>query len=382
MTIAIVTHNYPLTREERSNAGSFVYDLSNLLTRKNITIIVFVVNSSQTKFVSEQKGKLTVYYLGKGSIKKKLGELKLYSPNDIIGVAKVLYHNANEINKIAKKEQIDFFLAMWAIPSGIIAYFLSKKRNIPYGIWALGSDIYRYQKIPVIKNIIKKAIKNASLLYADGIELSEKVTKFTNRDCKFLPSATLLPGRKLYSLPIDKSKINFIYLGRMEYVKGPDILLSALSLLHEKNYHMYFLGDGFLLDQLKMKCIQYDLVKNVTFIGNVNDKEKIYSYLSAGDYLIIPSRSDSIPLVMSEGAHAGIPVIVSDVGDMAYFVKKYTLGYVFPSEDSKKLTEILKKIIKKGKSEKKEFHKSLISFGKLFNLDTTADTLMRDIHKI
>jgi len=65
----------------------------------------------------------------------------------------------------------------------------------------------------------------------------------------------------------------------------------------------------------------------VTFTGHV-DGERLLSYLYAADCVVIPSRSESMPVVFAEGIQAGKRFIVSDVGDLGYFVDRYELGEV------------------------------------------------------
>jgi glycosyltransferase involved in cell wall biosynthesis len=44
--------------------------------------------------------------------------------------------------------------------------------------------------------------------------------------------------------------------------------------------------------------------------------------------LIIPSRIESIPLVLSDGLQMSLPLLVTDVGDMGTLVSRYSAGIV------------------------------------------------------
>lgn len=380
MKIAFITHNYPLSSKERGNAGIFVSDIAQELAERGHNIQVFVVNASVTKTTACLDGRLKVHFLGKGSLKKSLGEVKFYNIFDLVRLYGLFMQSKNDIIDILKRNQIDLCLAFWAIPSGILAYQIKKALGVPYGIWALGSDIYVYQKLPIVGYLIKKAVDNADILLADGIDLANKITKFSNKICAFLPSATSFGNIKKIKVAIDKRLVNFIFLGRLEKVKGPDILLSSLSMLpKEINYHVYFLGGGVLLEKLILKSVEYGLKEKVSFMGNVDDKRIIFAYLAKSDLLIIPSRSDSIPLTLTEGAKAGIPVIVSDAGDMHFLVKKYKIGYTFPSGDIKTLSAMLGAFIKNGKNKRKIFADNLKVFAKDFNVSQIASNLIKNI---
>ena len=62
------------------------------------------------------------------------------------------------------------------------------------------------------------------------------------------------------------------------------------------------------------------------------------------DCIVIPSISESIPLVLSEGVNANKPLIVTNVGDMGYLAEKYKLGYVVEKENYNDLAEALIKM--------------------------------------
>ena len=67
------------------------------------------------------------------------------------------------------------------------------------------------------------------------------------------------------------------------------------------------------------------------------------SAISSRMTLIIPSRIESIPVVLSDAAQADCPVVVCDVGDMGKIVKRFGNGVVVqPEPDSirKGLTQI------------------------------------------
>jgi len=382
MKLAFITHNYPIDENERSNAGISLADLVKELIKKRHTVIVLVVNATINKRVVSHKGNLIIYFIGKGSLKKSLGHIKPYNPLEILGVINLFIQSEKEIIRILKKHAVDFCIACWAIPSGILAYKLYQKLQIPYAIWALGSDVYVYTKYPFIGSLIKKALKNAKLLLADGIDLSKKVQKVSGKKCQFLPSATEFSFPDEKNKKVSPKKHNYVFLGRMEKVKGPDILLEALRLIPSRdNIHVDFLGGGKVLPRLKQRAKAYGFENCTTFVGNVHDKQVIYRYLKNASYIIIPSRSDSIPLVLSESAKSNTPVITSQVGDMSSLVKKYNIGYTFPSEDVKKLASIIVRTMRNGKKDKQRFSKNLKVFAKEFDVRTTATSLIELIKK-
>lgn len=381
MKLAFITHNFPVDEIERSNAGIFVSDLVKELAQSGHMVSVFVVNSVVTKKKVLQNGKIKVFFLGQGGLKKSLGHVKAYNLYDLARVINLFVQSRKELYRLMSKEKFDFCIACWAIPSGVLAYLVCRTLKIPYGIWALGSDIYVYQKYPFLGSLIKAAVNKAKLLLADGVNLAKIVEKLNHQKCTFLPSATNFSTNKEIPTLINKKQKNFVFLGRMEKVKGPDVFLEALNLLpRNQNYHAYFLGGGVMYKKIEKMMYKYRLEENVTLLGNIDDTNLIYSYLKNADSLIIPSRSDSIPLVLTESAKAGTPVVVSDVGDLSYLVNKYNLGRTFPSEDFEKLFRILRYLIT-STAKNKDMKTELKRFADEFEVKQTAKSLIILIKK-
>ena len=83
--------------------------------------------------------------------------------------------------------------------------------------------------------------------------------------------------------------------------------------------------------------------KNVILTGRLEDGD-LSDLFRHVDCIVIPSLSESIPLVLSEGVNANKPFIVTNVGDMGYLAEKYKLGYVVEKENYNDLAEALIKM--------------------------------------
>jgi len=59
------------------------------------------------------------------------------------------------------------------------------------------------------------------------------------------------------------------------------------------------------------------------------------------DIVVIPSRPDSIPLVLTEAVQVNRPVIGSEVGDLGNMIRRYGLGVVAPSIEPSALAETM-----------------------------------------
>jgi glycosyltransferase involved in cell wall biosynthesis len=190
-------------------------------------------------------------------------------------------------------------------------------------------------------------MKQASNLFANSFKLCEKVSEISKKECLFLPAITDFKLKKVKTPNIDKRRFNFLYVGRLEPVKGPDILIEAVRILSKQNkkFTINILGDGSMGTSLKEKTV--DLKDYVKFFGWANE-ETVGGFMKTCDCLIIPSRNESLPLVMIEAAKVSLPVIAADVGDCKRMIKKYQLGLTFTKEDAKGLSNAMLKIMTKN----------------------------------
>lgn len=375
MRIGIITHNYPASRSDRQNAGIFVYDMAHALEKQGHKIFVLCPKTGQ----KEEKDSVVVTrfnWMGKGT---KLGRFNPFNPRDILLFFNVFFSGFRAAENFVEKNNIDFVISMWAIPAGIFALWANLRKKVPYAIWALGSDIYIFARYPIIGSIVKLALRKASFLIADGIDLAKQTAKIASRNCQFLPSASNLSYS--VSKKIKNGPVKFIFLGRMEPVKGPDILIDAISRLKDLNFQLYYLGDGSLLPMLKRQVEEMGFSKKVIFYGNVNDPEVIFEKLSSSDWVVIPSRSDSIPLVFSESMKAGTPLVVAEVGDMTELVDKYKVGFSFPKENVNRLVDILKRIILEDRNKYQTCRDNTKNAAEIFDINFSAKELMLMIKK-
>ena len=364
LKIGIITHNFPSSESDRQNAGIFVYDLAKELNKKAEVLVFSPGPSDIVKKISSIK----TYFF---KFEKKLGSLKVSNPKDLLSFANFFFKgNQSFVSFLDKNRDLDFIISMWAFPSGFFAYKALRKYGIPYSIYCLGSDIYIYSKKPILKNEITKYLKSAKFLTADSPDLANETKELSGKETIFLPSSSALNIEK--SSAKKNSKTVFTFLGRLEKVKGIDILIETFTELKNEKYQLNIIGDGSLTKWIKQ---QTGNNPNIRILGNISNHKKISSILNNSDWLIIPSRSDSIPLVFSESMKHNLPVITSDLPDLKYLVNKFKIGYVFEKENTQSLKKIIEATLA-GRSNHKEFKKNTKKAAEIFDLKKTSDKLI------
>ena len=110
---------------------------------------------------------------------------------------------------------------------------------------------------------------------------------------------------------IDKSKPNFIYVGRLALEKNLFFLLRAFDLIQKElpKATLYLVGDGPIKDEL-ISMVRY-MNLNVVFTGYVS-KLDVYALLQLCDVMLFSSKTETQGLVVVESFYCKTPAICLD----------------------------------------------------------------------
>jgi glycosyltransferase involved in cell wall biosynthesis len=375
MRICILSHVFPrYPGDSATGAGHFVYEFSCRLQERGNAVWVLTPAMSGTEHWGEP---LQVIRFGRRHIEKRLGHLRFYSPKDISSLISILEDGKLALMQLAAEEAIDVCLAFWAIPAGFIARQVQEATGLPYVVWALGSDILVFGRHLLFRPLLRKVLSRADGLMADGLDLSRKVSHLARKPCQFVSSVRCNSPRFEGPVIANEATMVFLYVGRLEKIKGIDVLIESIKLILKKSdqFRVHVLGDGLMFTKINRLIAKYRLDKIVRLHGYVSDEVR-ESYLRCSDYLVIPSRSESIPLVFSEAMHAGLPVVVTDVGDMGALVRHYRVGPVVPPDDPTQLALALEKVIVAGRNGRETYSANTSEVSGKFCIDNVLDTCL------
>ncbi|MCY4529160.1 MAG: glycosyltransferase, partial [Chloroflexi bacterium] len=121
-------------------------------------------------------------------------------------------------------------------------------------------------------------------------------------------------------------------VGRVEPLKGFDILLMAMASMDERSDTTVVIAGGDEEDspefeRLRELAQSLGLGDSVIFTGSVSQDE-LSVYYNAADVFVLPSYYESFGLVALEAMACGVPVIASRVSGPRSFVKSGETGYL------------------------------------------------------
>lgn len=218
-----------------------------------------------------------------------------------------------ELRKEARGKDILQFHAPF--PLGDLGFFLSGFRGKVVLYWH--SDVVKQKKLmiiyrPLMQLFLKRV--DAIIVGADGVvNGSSYLGPFKNK-CVTIPFAVNKEIEKKGKQYLEKNIVNkskycrFLFVGRLVYYKGIDILLQAFTMV--KNADLTVIGDGNLEGDLKRYVTEHNLSECVHFLGKV-EEEQLRDAFSNCDVFVLPSvaKSEAFGLVQLEAMAYGKPVI-------------------------------------------------------------------------
>ncbi len=321
--IVLITTSFPRTTAGSESAGSFVEDFSAALGKRCQLSVIAPGVSDDT----EAGEGFTIHRYW--TPERPLSQLKLWSPSDALQILKVMRHGGAVTAKVVRSERPDFIFALWALPSGYWARQAARGTGIPYGAWCLGSDIWSLGRVPVVRGVLRVVLQQARQVFADGYELGNEVNRLADVDCKFLPSSRTLPLRSL-SDPRSAPPYRLLFIGRWHPNKGTDILLDALALLDASDWalikDMRIYGGGPLEEDVRQSTASLQAAGRPVQAFGYIDKADAAQALQESDWLLIPSRIESIPVVFSDAMQSRRPIISMPVGDLPRLITQFGVG--------------------------------------------------------
>ena len=142
-----------------------------------------------------------------------------------------------------------------------------------------------------------------------------------------------------------KPKKFILFVGRLSYVKGPDILFEAfLKIKNRDQYALVYAGpDENMKGEILEKLRHLPNIKNVIFLGSVTPKVRNFCMQNAL-LTVIPSRREAMSMVALETSILGTPFIATKSCGLADFsIKK--AGFICEANSksiSKRLNSLLK----------------------------------------
>ena len=336
-------HGCPVARLGEKDTGGmnvYVLQLTREFARKGIEVDVFTRyhDPDDPKIVELEDG-ARVIHLKAGSYEAAKEDLFDYIPEFL-----------SELYSFQKTEGTTYDLVhshYWL--SGRVGMTLSRTWNVPHvaTFHTLAQTKLRArvgEREPARRSKVESLVmRDADAIIVSTEEEKQDAVRLYDahpQKIKVIPAGVNLDTFKPVNQSIARQRVGIhekqviLYVGRIEPLKGIDVLLEAAALLDRSDDIRVLIvggspGNDAELGRLKALTTELGIESMVTFTGAIK-QNKLPDYYSAADVFVLPSHSESFGLAALEAMACGTPVVVSRVGGLKTFIDNGETGYLVP----------------------------------------------------
>jgi glycosyltransferase involved in cell wall biosynthesis len=147
--------------------------------------------------------------------------------------------------------------------------------------------------------------------------------------------------------PEHKKTRVILYLGRIQYDKGLQCLISCLKRLKNENIPFKCLlagkiGSGHPTDIPLSRMLEWEKEGIIKYVGNHSDVRPL---IAMANIIVQPSKREGLSRTILEALACGRPVVSSTAPGCAELIKEGENGWLFPTDNIQELTVLFKKIL-------------------------------------
>ena len=362
MKILIISyHTCPENKLGSKDSGGlniYLHEMSNQLGTKGHTVDIFTrKHDIRDPLEIEINNNSKVVHLNAGNLAEEKQHMHNY----------IDLFTSNLINYIDEQNlQYDLIYSNYWM-SGIVGELISKKLKIPHIITfhTMGltkrsvnyleneSDFRILNELDLIKKsdaivvptyqekenlILNYKSENNIYIVSPGVDLEKfkSKNKFESRN----------------KLGLSQTSKILLSVGRIEPIKGYDVLINALSFLNisdDFDVRLLIIGGDSKsqneLDRLNSLKLKHGLSNQVNFLGAI-DHDELPIYFSAADIFVMPSAYETFGIAALEASACNLPVIAPQVGGLKSVVKHGQTGFLSVNKSPESLMHYLEILLK------------------------------------
>lgn len=246
---------------------------------------------------------------------------------------------------LALAHKPDVTLAFFGMPSGGIALLLKWLAGVPYVVSLRGGDVPGFRPYDfaiyhrMISPFLRVIWRQAGAVIANSAGLRSLAQAFDRRTpIQIIPNGVdplaFTPAARAWHPP------RLLFVGRVVYQKGLDLLLHALSTLRDLPWDLTIVGDGPQRQPLEKLAEQLEIRNRLRFVGWKKNHELAAEYQQANLFLY-PSRHEGMPNAVLEAMASGLPVIASDIAGNEELIVHGETGLLIEPENQHAIEKAL-----------------------------------------
>ena len=362
MKILIISyHTCPENKLGSKDSGGlniYLHEISNELGTKGHTVDIFTrEHDIRDPLEIEINNNSKVIHLNAGDLAEEKHQMHNY----------IDLFTSNLINYIDEQNlQYDLIYSNYWM-SGIVGELISEKLKIPHiitfhtmGLTKRSVNYLENESDFRIENELDLIKKSDAIVVPTHQEKENLILNYKSDNNIYIVS----PGVDLEKF---KSKNKFesreklglsqttkilLSVGRLEPIKGYDVLINALSFLNisdDFDVRLLIIGGDSKsqneLERLNSLKLKHGLSNQVNFLGAI-DHDELPIYLSAADVFVMPSAYETFGIAALEASACNLPVIAPQVGGLKSVVKHGQTGFLSVNKSPESLMHYLEILLK------------------------------------
>jgi len=248
--------------------------------------------------------------------------------------------------------KIDLIHAHVTFPAGYLASFISEHLSVPY-IITEHSGPFPFSEFVTkdgVNDILTKPLSKATQVISVSNWLAQSISKFTVKNPIVIPNSVdtdfFIPLKNYLS----SHEVPVIFtLSSITNEKGINDLLQALKIVKDKghNFLVRLGGTGPQQSKYFKLAKSLDIQSRIKWLGFLTRQEALKEYQTC-DFYVMPSRMESLSMVILEALACGKPVVATDCGGPSDLINKDN-GILVPLKNpgllAKGIEEMLSKYV-------------------------------------
>ena len=243
--------------------------------------------------------------------------------------------------------------AHYYYPDGVAAALLAQYFKKPFVVTARGSDVNLIAHYAVPRRLMLWAARRADTSIAVSAALASAMVAMgmPGQRIKVLRNGVDLTRFQCLPQADARRQLGWpdaptlIAVGNLVENKGQHLALEALAALPE--FRLCVVGTGPQAEALRGLAQMLGVSERVHFCGSV-DQDRLSTYYSAADILVLPSTREGLPNVVLESMACGTPVVATAVGGIPELVSVPIAGRLTADRSAAQLVSAVRELWSEG----------------------------------
>lgn len=233
--------------------------------------------------------------------------------------------------------------AHFAVPTGALAYALSRLSGTPYILTVHLGDVpggvpektggwFRW-----VYPFTHRIWRAAAAVVAVSEYTKDLALKHYEVPIQVVPNGVRLPSSDALRAAVGDPP-QLIFAGRFQPQKDLPLLVRSLAEIRQQAWRCLLVGDGPQADQVDRLIRELHLEQRVERTGWI-EPEEVEARMLASDILVMPSRTEGLPVVAVQALACGLAIVASRAGGLAELVRDEVNGRLCPPNDQRCFTE-------------------------------------------